>query len=364
MRVSDFDYDLPDERIAKFPPEERGTTRLLVLNKETGAIEHRHYFDLPEFIEPGDVVVLNDTKVIKARLEAVNKTGQARELLLLESHAHKDDVHRHRVLYRGKLHENEILDVHDTPVTITKIFDGGIAEISSSENLTTLFEQFGSVPLPPYMKRNATPEDIKRYQTEFASKAGSVAAPTASLNFTNKLRAELEARGAHVVTLTLHVGLGTFLPIRSDEVEHHDMHSEYFEIPSATIATIQQAKQARRKIFAVGTTVTRTLEFAARHHPELFRHSELTEESFHTSKRSLDFARDDTGISGEANIFIYPGYKFQVVDALLTNFHAPKSTVLMMAAAFAGWDNLKHAYETAAEENYDFLSYGDSMLIK
>jgi S-adenosylmethionine:tRNA ribosyltransferase-isomerase len=340
MRVSDYTYELPEELIAKFPPKERGTSRLLVLDSQTGSIKHRDYQDFSEYVQAGDVVVLNNTKVIKARLLATNARRQPRELLLLEDH-HNTDFTRRKVLYRGKLRPGEVLTVHNTSVHVDNVQGGGIAEISSDTNLLDLAEHEGSVPLPPYMHRNATPEDIQRYQTVFAKEPGSVAAPTASLNFTNKLEHKLIQKGASIAYLTLHVGLGTFLPIRSDEIEAHVMHSEYFEIPKSTVELLKNAKQNGRKIFAIGTTVARTLEFAAR---------DILKESAHD-------------ISGEANIFIYPGYEFKLVDALLTNFHAPKSTVLMLAAAKAGWGNLEHAYKEAIKERYAFLSYGDSMLI-
>jgi S-adenosylmethionine:tRNA ribosyltransferase-isomerase len=341
MRVSDFDYELPKHLIAQFPPTERGKSRLLVLNRQSGHINHRQYSDLIDNLEAGDVVVLNNTKVIKARLLAQNDKGQSRELLLLEQHGKAKDHHKWRCLYRGKINAGETLLVGNTPIVVTGIHDGGTADIKSSRDLYELAETAGSVPLPPYMKRNATKDDISRYQTIFAQAQGSVAAPTASLNFTDELHRQLEAKGVQVAYLTLHVGLGTFLPIRTDEVESHKMHSEYFEIPKSSVEVIQKAKQNGNKITALGTTVARTLEYA-----------------------SQQILQDQpVNLSGEADIFIYPGYQFKAVDQLLTNFHAPKSTVLMLAAAFAGWENLRHAYAEAVKENYAFLSYGDSTLI-
>lgn len=341
MQVEDYDYELPEERIAQHPPKVRGTSRLLVLSKRAGTIEHKHYPDMIAYMQPGDVVVLNNTKVIRARLIAQNAEGKDRELLLLEQHGHEFGVHTHKVLYRGKIHENEKLTVHGVEVTVTAVEDGGIATITSSENLLKLSEKYGSVPLPPYMKRSATKEDVERYQTVFATQAGSVAAPTASLNFTEGLEQKLRAKRVEIVYLTLHVGLGTFLPIRVDDVTKHKMHSEYFEIPAETVQAIQKAKQSGNKILAVGTTVTRTLEYAA----------------------DKILGKNPEGLSGEADIFIYPGYEFKIVDRLLTNFHAPRTTVLMLTAAFADWKNLKLAYDTAVKEKYNFLSYGDSMII-
>jgi S-adenosylmethionine:tRNA ribosyltransferase-isomerase len=347
VKVSDFSYELPEELIALKPPKIRGTSRLLVLSKD-GSIDHKHYADFADYVQPGDVIVLNDTKVIKARLLAKNNKGQQRELLLLEDH-HNTDFTTRKVLYRGKLHNSEKLTVNDTEITVDVILGDGLARVSSSTNLLDLAEKIGSVPLPPYMHRDATKEDTIRYQTVFAREPGSVAAPTASLNFTKELQKKVTAKGGKIVYLTLHVGLGTFLPIRSDDIENHKMHSEYFEIPGDTIHAINTAKKSKNKVFAIGTTVARTLEYA------------------HQSQKVRPFAQRvvpfDLLNSGEADIFIYPGYKFKVVDGLLTNFHAPKSTVLMLAAAFAGWDNLERAYLGAIRERYALLSYGDSMLI-
>lgn len=341
MKISDYDYHLPDELIADRPPEQRGTTRLLVLDKQTGEVTHRHYSDLAEYLEPGDVLVLNNTKVIKARLIAKNSDGKDRELLLIEKHGKDFGIHSHKVLYRGRIQPGEVLSVHEHEITVTEVLDGGLAIVETAESLLELADRYGEVPLPPYMKRQADQTDTERYQTVFARDAGSVAAPTASLNFTEVLEASLREKGVTIVYLTLHVGLGTFLPIRTDNVEEHQMHSEYYEIPAETVSAIQQAKQSGKKVCAIGTTVTRTLEYCA-------------DQILHETPQNL---------SGEADIFIYPGYDFKVVDQLLTNFHAPRSTVLMLTAAFAGWDHLKSAYETAVTEQYHFLSYGDSMLI-
>lgn len=335
MKVEDFTYSLPKNKIAAHPPKVRGDANLLVLNRESGTIEDKHYTDLVDYLEAGDVLVLNDTKVLPARLIATDQEGIEHELLVLEKHASgKFD----RVLYRGRLEEGQILRVADQDIPIVHLEDGGIAQVASQVDLLELTLKHGDVPLPPYMKRDATPEDAERYQTAFASQVGSVAAPTASLNLTTALLERIAAKGVQVVHLTLHVGLGTFLPIRVDNLEGHKMHSEYFEIPPETIHAIQKAN----RVITVGTTVCRTLEYAA------------------------DQIKDHTGsgaINGEADIFIYPGYEFKMVDGLLTNYHAPKSTVLMLAAAFAGWDNLLKAYEHSLASDYRFLSYGDSMLI-
>ncbi len=335
MKVEDFTYTLPKDKIAAHPPKVRGDAKLLVLHRESGKVEDKQYADLIDYLEPGDVLILNDTKVLPARLMGVDQDGVEHELLVLEKHASgKFD----RVLYRGRLEEGQVLRVTDRDITIVHLEDGGIAQVKCQGDLLELAQLHGDVPLPPYMKRDATPEDVERYQTAFAAQVGSVAAPTASLNLTPALLERIQAKGVQIAYLTLHVGLGTFLPIRVDDLEGHKMHSEYFEIPPDTIQAIQSAK----RVITVGTTVCRTLEYAA---DQITNHN------------------GDQAITGEADIFIYPGYKFKLVDGLLTNYHAPKSTVLMLAAAFAGWDNLLAAYEHSLESGYRFLSYGDSMLI-
>ena len=331
MLVSDFNYNLPEERIAKFPPKERGSTRLLILHRDNGAMEDSHYCDLADFLLPGDVLILNDTRVMQSRLFCELPDGRKRELVVLEKHGNEPQ----RVMYRGKLHDGDILSVDSESVVIKHIIGNGIAEVESATPLSELAEKYGTVPLPPYLHRDATNDDKKRYQTVWAKQIGSAAAPTASLNMTEELLERLRDKGIIIKYLTLHVGLGTFLPIRSDSVEEHHMHSEWFNIPKDTVETIKNAKNNSHRVIALGTTVARTLEYYAK-----------------TGKTS-----------GEDDIFIYPGFKFQLIDALLTNFHAPKSTVLMLAAAFAGWDNLHTAYDHAVTEQYNFLSYGDSMVI-
>lgn len=331
MLVSDYNYDLPEKRIAKFPPEERGSTRLLVLNRKTGRIQDSYYKNLDKFLNPGDVLILNDTRVMQSRLFCELPDGRKRELVVLEKHGDEPQ----KVMYRGKLHDGDVLKVANQEVIVAKILGNGIAEVESDTPLVDLAERYGTVPLPPYLHRDAEENDKKRYQTVWAKNMGSAAAPTASLNMTEELLEKLKQKGVIIKYLTLHVGLGTFLPIRTDEVENHKMHSEWFNIPETTIETINTAKSTNHRVVALGTTVARTLEYYGK-----------------------------TGeTSGEDDIFIYPGFEFQVIDALLTNFHAPKSTVLMLASAFAGWDHLKNAYDHAVATEYNFLSYGDSMLI-
>ena len=250
-------------------------------------------------------------------------------------------AHTHKVLYRRKLKAGDELYVNDNRLIVQEILGDGLAVIQSSRDLLEIADEYGSVPLPPYMKRDATAADIERYQSVFAREQGSVAAPTASLNMTADTLAKLRDKGVIVTYATLHVGLGTFLPIRVDDVTEHKMHKEYFEVPAATIQAIRTAKASDHRVIALGTTVTRTLEYA---------HEQI-------------LAGLVADISGEADIFMYPGYEFKTIDGLLTNFHMPESTVLMLTAAFAGWDKLKPAYLHAIEHDYRFFSYGDSMLI-
>lgn len=336
MLVSDFNYDLPEERIAKYPPKVRGATRLLVLSRKTGEIKDSFYKNLDEYLKPGDVLILNDTRVMRSRLFCELPDGRKRELVVLEKHGDEPQ----RVMYRGKLHDGDVLTIQckDTSkeasqekVIVKHIIGNGIAEVESTTPLTELAEKYGAVPLPPYLHRDADENDTKRYQTVWAKQMGSAAAPTASLNMTDDLLSRLQQKGVIIKYLTLHVGLGTFLPIRTDNIEDHKMHSEWFHIPDDTLDAIKNAK----RVIALGTTVARTLEYYAK-----------------TGKTE-----------GEDDIFIYPGFDFKIVDALITNFHAPKSTVLMLASAFAGWSHLKNAYDHAVQEKYNFLSYGDSMFI-
>lgn len=341
MKISDYEYVLPDELIADEPPKVRGSSRLIVVNRATGAVADKSYGDIVAYLQAGDVLVLNDTKVIKARIKAIKQNGAERELIVLEKHGKVDDWHKHMVMYRRKIVAGDDLSVGDAKLEVLEVLGDGLAIVKSDIDLLELTEKEGSVPLPPYMHRDATPLDIERYQTVWAKDKGSVAAPTASLNMTDEYLDALRAKGVAVAYATLHVGLGTFMPIRADNVEDHVMHKEFFVVPESTVAAIQAAKNSGGRVIALGTTITRTLEYCA-------------EQILHDTPKEL---------SGDADIFMYPGYEFKIIDGLLTNFHAPHSTVLMLAAAFAGWDKLKPAYEHAVEKNYKFYSYGDSMLI-
>ncbi|HWR00834.1 MAG TPA: tRNA preQ1(34) S-adenosylmethionine ribosyltransferase-isomerase QueA [Chlorobaculum sp.] len=339
MRVSDFDYTLPEDRIACYPPTERGTTRLIVLDRSSGLIEHSTYASLDSHLRSGDLLVLNNSRVIRARLIAQKHTGARIELMLLEKHEGEQEL----VLYRGRLRKGDRLIAHGSELVVEDLPEDGIARLSrSSGRVADLFEDHGAVPIPPYLKRDAEALDRERYQTVFADLPGSVAAPTASLNITPELLRRLRDKGVEIAEITLHVGLGTFLPIRSETFEEHVMHREFYRISAASATKIRKAKEEGRRVVAVGTTVTRALEHAS---PRLV---------------GSGFGGE---VSGEADIFIYPGYRFRIIDVLLTNFHAPRSTVLMLTAAFAGTALLQRVYREALDNGYRFLSYGDSMLI-
>lgn len=341
MKLSDFYYDVPEDLVADHPPKVRGQSRLLALNRKTGEIKDKRYADIVDYFSAGDVLVINDTKVIKARLITHKTSGGERELVLIEKHGQADDWHRHRVLYRRSLKAGDELKIGSYQLLVESIEGDGIAIIRSAHSLLDIADELGSVPLPPYMRRQSTADDEKRYQTVFARELGSVASPTASLNMTRATLDRLRENGVVIVYATLHVGLGTFLPIRVDDLSNHQMHQEYFVIPTDTIKAIRQAKQNGRKVTALGTTIARTLEYA---------HNEIINGPIQT-------------IEGEADIFIYPGYQFKLIDQLITNFHAPESTVLMLTSAFAGWEKLKPAYLHAISKRYAFFSYGDSMII-
>lgn len=373
MELKDYTYELPEDRIAAHPPKIRGTSRLLALNRKNGEITDSFYKNIADFFEKGDLLILNDTKVIKARLFATKENGAERELVILERHSFDSDWHKHKIMYRGKLKAgNKLFVKNSSPeeknqnqnpkaeIVVEEILGDGIAIVSSKADLRELCENFGTVPLPPYMRRDATPLDIERYQTVFAEEKGSVAAPTASLNMTEEILNSLRKKGVEIKYLTLHVGLGTFMPIRVEKIEEHKMHQEYFEIPAETAEEIRKTHQNGGRVFALGTTVARTLEYA---HNAIFEKS-LNGNSGNREDLSKVSKNQNGDLSGEADIFIFPGYEFKTIQGLITNFHAPKSTVLMLASAFAGWENLKNAYNHAIQNGeYKFLSYGDSMII-
>lgn len=340
MKVSDFNYELPEGLIAQHPLEARDSSRLMVISKDTGAITHRVFRDLPEYIGQGDLLVMNDTRVLPARLSGVREdTGGHIELLLLrridrdtwEALAKPGKSVRPGRLFsfgNGAL-QAEVLEVKDDGNRIVQFRYKGIFE--------EVLDQLGEMPLPPYIHEKL--EDKERYQTVYSKAEGSAAAPTAGLHFTPELLAKIRARGADIAFITLHVGLGTFRPVKVKEITEHLMHSEYYTISKETAEIIETARIQGRRIISVGTTTTRTLESVMRDHGAICEGS------------------------GWTDIFIYPGFKFQIVDALITNFHLPESTLIMLVSAFLGYDKTMAAYRTAVDEQYRFFSFGDSMII-
>lgn len=346
MNIEEYDYDLPQTKIAIHPPEIRGSSKLMILDSLTGEVVNSYYTNLDQYLEKGDVIVLNDTKVFNARLFGFKPNGKKIEFILLEKHSVDFYLQTTaKALYKGKIKVGETLNIDREgifTVKILNILDNGIAVLEFSKSIEENIKNYGKTPIPPYLNRQSGINDEIRYQTTFAKNIGSVAAPTASLNMTPELLQKLQEKGVLIVYLTLHVGLGTFLPIRTEDLTEHTMHSEFFHIPLETLDIIRNQKRLEKKIIGIGTTVTRALEY--------------------NWEKVLD-NKGKEELVGDANIFIYPGYEFKVIDGLLTNFHAPRSTVLMLTSAFAGTDNLKNAYIHALENDYKFLSYGDSILI-
>jgi S-adenosylmethionine:tRNA ribosyltransferase-isomerase len=339
MKLTDFSFELPQDLIAQYPPAERGQSRLMVLDRAARVRAHRMVRDLPELLSPGSLLVFNNSKVRKARLYGSSpETGGAVEFLLLK----QLDDRRWLSMVRHSRRRR--------PGSRYVFADGTEGEITGAEDELRIlrfdrpldegwFDRYGHIPLPPYIRRKDTQEDSDRYQTVYAEKPGSAAAPTAGLHFTRELMADLTRRGVETAFITLHVGLGTFLPVRTENPEDHRMHEESFTIGEEAARRIETAKAQNRKIIAVGTTSVRTLESAW------------------TGERLRRGA-------GSTSIFIYPGYAFKVVDALFTNFHTPESTLLMLVSAFAGREYILESYTEAVRRGYRFFSYGDAMLIQ
>ena len=340
MNKSDFYYDLPPELIAQTPLERRDSSRLMLLDKRSGEIEHRRFYELPSFLQRGDCLVMNDSRVLPARLFGRRPTGGAVEVLLLTDKGdnvwecltrpgRKTPVGTQITFGDGELTGEVVEAVSDGNKLIRFHYEGIFLEV---------LEKLGRMPLPPYIK--AELQDQNRYQTVYAREPGSAAAPTAGLHFTPELLKELEARGVELLYITLHVGLGTFRPVKEEEITDHEMHSEYCIINEETAAKLNKARQEGRRIVCVGTTSCRTLEAVA----------------------------DENGFvrpfSDWVSIFIYPGYRFKCVNALITNFHLPQSTLIMLVSALAGREHVLNAYEIAVKERYRFFSFGDAMLIR
>lgn len=340
MKKSDFYFDLPEELIAQTPLDIRDTSRLMHLDRTTGEIMHRHFYDLPQFLRKGDCLVLNDSRVLPARLFGTRSTGGAVEVLLLRDLGDG----RWECLTRPgrKTRPGTILDFGGGEMrgTVESVADGGnrIIRFDYSGIFLEVLERLGRMPLPPYIK--AELQDKERYQTVYSRELGSAAAPTAGLHFTRELLNKIQAMGVNICYVTLHVGLGTFRPVKEDEITDHEMHSEFCIVPEETARIITETKKAGRRVVCVGTTSCRTVE---------------------------SFANEDGTMeprSGWTNIFIYPGYKFKCMDALVTNFHLPESTLIMLVSAFAGREHVLAAYNTAVNEKYRFFSFGDAMFIE
>ena len=341
MNVNDYDYDLPEELIAQDPLEDRSSSRLMVLDRQTGDVEHRHFTDILEYLHPGDCLVINNTKVIPARLFGVKEDTQAKiEVLLLKRKENdiwetlvkpgKKAKPGTKLVFGDGLLTAEVVDVVEEGTRLIQFHYDGIFE--------EILDQLGQMPLPPYITHQL--KDKNRYQTVYAKYDGSAAAPTAGLHFTKELLQKVKDMGVDIAEVTLHVGLGTFRPVKVENVLDHHMHSEFYMVSQEAADKINRAKESGHRVIAVGTTSTRTLEAAADENGRLHETSGWTE------------------------IFIYPGYQFKVIDALITNFHLPQSTLVMLVSALAGREHVLHAYETAVKERYRFFSFGDAMLIQ
>ena len=340
MKKSDFSFDLPEELIAQTPLQRRDASRLMLLDKTSGAIAHRHFYELPELLREGDCLIMNDSRVLPARLLGSRLSGGSVELVLLRDLGEG----RWECLSRPgrKTKPGTELQFGDGELraTVEEVAEGGnrIVRFHYEGIFLEVLERLGKMPLPPYIKEEL--QDAERYQTVYSRELGSAAAPTAGLHFTDELLDRIRARGIKTGFVTLHVGLGTFRPVKEDEIEDHDMHSEFCMIPAETARLINDTKAAGGRVIAVGTTSCRTLE---------------------------SFAAEDGTVkesAGWTNIFIYPGYRFKCIDALITNFHLPESTLIMLVSALAGRENVLNAYRTAVEERYRFFSFGDAMFIE
>ncbi len=354
--ISDFDYHLPPERIAQTPVEPRDHARMLVLHRETGEIEHKHVYDIIEYLNAGDLLVLNDTRVIPARLLGRKETGGRAEVFLLR----ELEDGRWEALVKGKnltAGKRVVIKREDGPA-VTAVIDeelnGPRRIVRFDQDIAYLLDDLGEIPLPPYI--HAPLEDPERYQTIYGRREGAVAAPTAGLHFTPDLLMDLRAKGVQFAYVTLHVGLGTFQPVKEENALAHEMHSEWMELNSHTARLINDTRLAGGRIVAVGTTSVRVLETAAKIALGL-------EPSDPAPSNLVCGWKTVAAWTGETDLFIYPGHHFRAVDAMLTNFHLPKSTLLMLVSAFAGRETILRAYEEAIREGYRFFSFGDAMLI-
>jgi S-adenosylmethionine:tRNA ribosyltransferase-isomerase len=344
MKLADFDYDLPRELIAQYPCKKRDGSRLLLLHRQTGMVEHLIFKDLPDILGRDDVLVLNDTRVFKARLIG-RREGFTGRIEILITRRLRDNIYNvlarpskrltagTRIIFDDKRLSAEVVGrVHDY-IQLCFNVNGGLHD---------LLDEIGSVPLPPYIKRDAEELDESRYQTIYAKNKGAIAAPTAGLHFTEGIISRVKSKGINIAFLTLHVGYGTFKPVTKEDITRHSMHKEYYEIADETAKAVNNAKAGGKKVIAAGTTVCRALETAV-------------------FNRNSQYAIRNT--RGHTGIFIYPGYDFKIIDGLLTNFHLPRTTLFMLVSAFAGRENIMKAYQDAIRQRYRFFSYGDAMLI-
>ncbi|MBE6789323.1 MAG: tRNA preQ1(34) S-adenosylmethionine ribosyltransferase-isomerase QueA [Ruminococcaceae bacterium] len=340
MKKSDFYFDLPQELIAQTPIEPRDHSRLLCLDKKTGELSHHHFYDILSFLKEGDLLVINDSRVLPARIYGKTEKGSDIEILLLKERE-KDTWEMlvkpgkrakigAKLIFGDGLLCGEVVDITEEGNRICRFTYSG-------SNIYEVLDSIGQMPLPPYITEKLS--DKERYQTVYSNEIGSAAAPTAGLHFTNELLEKIENMGVKIARVTLHVGLGTFRPVKADDILEHVMHTEHYQLPQETAQLINQTKQKGGRVIAVGTTSCRTLEAAA--------------------SKGLPLRADDDNTS----IFIYPGYEFKVIDALITNFHLPESTLIMLVSALAGRENVLKAYDTAINEKYRFFSFGDAMLI-
>lgn len=338
MKTADFDYDLPIERIAQTPVEPRHNSRLFVVNRSSGAFEHRRFYEVGDYLSPGDLMVINETRVIPARIHARKDTGGMVELLLLRRET--DCVWEALVGGKRMVAGRKLVVTDGLRAEVETELEGSRRLIRFSEPVEPYLEQIGEMPLPPYIHTRL--DDPERYQTVYARRPGSAAAPTAGLHFSPQLIAQLERQGIRFASVTLHVGLDTFAPVTEEDPTQHKIHTEWCEVTEAAAQAVNETRKAGRRVIAVGTTSVRTLESAAR------------------SARGDEVIRP---FAGPTDLFILPGYEFRVVDAMITNFHLPKSTLLMLVSAFAGRDLILKAYREAIDREYRFYSLGDAMLI-
>ena len=343
MKITELDYPLPSDLIAQKPIQQRDQSRLLVLHKDSGEIEHKIFSEIVDYFHDGDILIINNTKVIPARLIATKPTGGKIEILLIRQKEASSIYVVWEIIKKGD-YEGEVFI--DEIIAELRNSEGWqiVFKNMNAEDVQNLINEKGFMPLPPYIKRKPDQSDKQHYQTVYAKKNGSIAAPTAGLHFTKELLEKIVTKGVKLLEITLHVGFGTFKPIKVENLKEHKMDSEYFEIEKTVIEEIYSTKKKGKRIFSVGTTTTRALEGYA---------SQVYE----------DMDSDNEKIKGSTDIFIYPGYKFKIIDALITNFHLPKSTPIALVSAFCDIEKVKKAYMEAIEKRYRFFSYGDAMLI-